>query len=189
MTNVYFVRHAQSDHRVRDDLTRPLTEKGLQDRQLATQYLADKGLSVLLSSPCKRAYDTVADFSAQSRLPISCVAAFKERRAGSWVDDFDTFARKQWADFDYKLSGGESLREVQTRNIQALRAVLAAHPDKAIAIGTHGMALSSIINYFDPAFGYECFMEILNLMPWIVHFEFDGDTCTAIHSIDLFSIY
>ena len=29
MTTIYFVRHAQSDHRHADDRTRPLTEAGL----------------------------------------------------------------------------------------------------------------------------------------------------------------
>ena len=32
MTTVYFVRHAQPNYENHDDLTRELTEKGLQDR-------------------------------------------------------------------------------------------------------------------------------------------------------------
>jgi len=35
-----------------------------------------------------------------------------------WIEDFNSFAKKQWEDFDYKLSDGESLREVQNRNIK-----------------------------------------------------------------------
>lgn len=31
MTSVYFVRHADPDHSVRDDRTRPLTDDGLRD--------------------------------------------------------------------------------------------------------------------------------------------------------------
>ena len=41
MTTVYFVRHAQPDLSVHDDLTRPLTEKGLQDRKKVTDYFRD----------------------------------------------------------------------------------------------------------------------------------------------------
>lgn len=34
MTRVYFVRHAQSDHELKDERTRPLTEEGKETPQL-----------------------------------------------------------------------------------------------------------------------------------------------------------
>lgn len=39
MTNVCFVRHAQPNYENHDDLTRELTEKGLQDRKLVTELM------------------------------------------------------------------------------------------------------------------------------------------------------
>lgn len=42
MTNVYFVRHAQPNYENHDDLICELTEKGLQDRKLVTEFLRDK---------------------------------------------------------------------------------------------------------------------------------------------------
>ena len=48
MTNVYFVRHAQPNYENHDDLTRELTEKGLQDRKLVTEFLRDKEVSWFL---------------------------------------------------------------------------------------------------------------------------------------------
>lgn len=45
MTNVYFVRHAQPNYENHDDLPRELTEKGLQDRKLVTEFLRDKEVS------------------------------------------------------------------------------------------------------------------------------------------------
>lgn len=54
MTNVYFVRHAQPNYENHDDLTRELTEKGLQDRKLVTEFLRDKEIHAVLSSPFKR---------------------------------------------------------------------------------------------------------------------------------------
>jgi len=72
-----------------------------------------------------------------------------------WIEDFNSFAKKQWEDFDYKLSDGESLREVQNRNIKALNEVLRMYEGKNIVIGTHGTALSTIINYYDSTYGYD----------------------------------
>ena len=36
------------------------------------------------------------------------------------TEDFDGFCRRQWADFSYCLSEGESLGQVQRRNVDAL---------------------------------------------------------------------
>ena len=90
-----------------------------------------------------------------------------------WIADFEEFCRRQWADFDYKLSDGETLNEVQRRNIRALNAVLARYDGKNIVIGSHGTALSVVINHFDRSFGYAQFQQIRNLMPWVVRFAFE----------------
>ena len=92
----------------------------------------------------------------------------------------------QWDDFDYKLSDGECLSEVQKRNIQALNKVLEEYAGKSIAIGSHGTALSTIINYYDKSFGHAEFEKIRGLMPWVVEFSFDGDKCIGIKKHNLF---
>ncbi len=189
MTTVYFVRHAQPNYDNHNDLTRELTEKGLADRKLVTAFLMDKDIHAVLSSPFHRSIDTVKDFADTRGLTITTVEDFRERRIDSvWIEDFNAFCAQQWADFTYKLSDGESLGEVQTRNIAALNRVLAEYEGKNIVIGSHGTALSTIINYFDPSFGHAEFEAIRALMPWIVKFSFEGKKCTAIEKIDVFSL-
>ena len=112
---------------------------------------------------------------------------FRERKVGNaWLDDFDSFCRKQRANFDFKLPNGESLREVQNRNVKALKQVLEIYKGKNVVIGSHGTALSTIINYFDTSFGYNEFNEIKNLMPWIVKFSFESNKCVEIQKYNLF---
>ena len=124
----------------------------------------------------KRAIDTVKEFADANILKIGIVEDFRERKIDSkWIEDFTDFSKKQWEDFDYKLSDGESLSEVQSRNIAALNQVLIDYEDKNIVIASHGTALSTIINYFDPSFGHSNFEEIRTVMPWIVKFTFEGD--------------
>ena len=48
MTKVYFIRHAEPDYSNHDDLLRPLTEKGMQDRKIVTEYLSNKKIDVVL---------------------------------------------------------------------------------------------------------------------------------------------
>ncbi len=187
-THIYFVRHAEPNYNNHDDLTRELSPKGLRDRKLVTAFLADKGVDAVLSSPYKRAMDTVGHFAAAYGLSLATVYDFRERKVGNtWIDNFDSFARKQWEDFDYKLSHGESLADVQKRNIAALQVVLASYEGKTVAIGSHGTALSTVIHYYQPQFGIEAFMKIKDKMPWIVHFAFCGKHCEQIEEFDLFS--
>ena len=176
MTVIYFIRHAEPNYNNHDDLTRELSEKGLEDRKLVTKFLNNKNIDLVLSSPYKRAIDTVKEFADANILKIGIVEDFRERKIDSkWIEDFTGFSKKQWEDFDYKLSDGESLSEVQSRNIAALNQVLIDYEDKNIVIASHGTALSTIINYFDPSFGHSNFEEIRTVMPWIVKFTFEGD--------------
>ena len=187
MTTVYFVRHAEPNYNNHDDRSRELSAKGLEDRKLVTEFLADKEIDIVLSSPFKRAYDSVAPFAESMGLCIQVVEDFRERRIDScWIEDFKSFSKAQWADFTYKLSDGECLKEVQDRNIKALNRVLEEYSDKNIVVGSHGTALSTIINYYDNTFGYDDFDKIRGLMPWIVKFTFEGEKCIDIQKINLF---
>lgn len=187
MTTVYFVRHAEPNYNNHDDMLRELSAKGLKDRALVTNFLKDKQIDVVLSSPYKRAVDTVLDFAEKTEKDILIVEEFRERKIDNdWIEDFDSFCKKQWEDFDYKFSDGECLREVQSRNIVALEKVLSSYKDKSVVVGSHGTALSTIINYYDKSFGYHDFERIRFLMPWIVELTFEDKTCVGIRMHSLF---
>ncbi|MDE6442072.1 MAG: histidine phosphatase family protein [Clostridia bacterium] len=186
MTNVYFVRHATPNYGNHDDLTRELTAQGLKDRERVTSFLLDKEIDAVFSSPYRRSIDTVKQFADAVNLQIKLIDDFRERKIDSaWIDNFDSFCKKQWENFDFKLQGGESLGEVQKRNINALNRVLQTHANQNIVIGSHGTALSTIINYYDPSFGCEEFYRIKDLMPFIVKFVFDKDKCIGIEKYEI----
>lgn len=187
MTTIYFVRHAQSDWAIKEENIRPLSEKGLKDREFVTEYLKDKDIDLVFSSPYKRAFDTVHDFAQKYGFEIDIIEDFRERKVDSaWVEDFISFAKKQWEDFSYKLSDGENLNDVQRRNISALNKLL-HNNDKNIVIGTHGTALSTIINHYDKTYRFEQFQNMVDKMPWVVKMFFDGETCVGMQKIDLFN--
>lgn len=186
MTTVYFVRHAEPNYNNHDDMLRELSEKGRKDRELVTEFLADKEVDVVLSSPYKRAVDTIRDFAEKNEYEIEIVKDFRERKIDNvWIEDFAGFCKAQWDDFNYKLSDGESLGEVQKRNIAALNEVLETYAGKTIVVGSHGTALSTIVNYYDKTFGHVEFEKIRLLMPWIVEFKFDGQKCVGIQQFNL----
>lgn len=173
ITTIYFVRHAESDHRIHDEQARPLTPSGLAAAEGVTSLLADREFAAVYSSPYVRAVQTVSGLAAQRALPVITVADFRERRPGAWLDDFNGFIRQQWADFTFHAPEGESLGEVQARNVRALREVITANRGRAIAVGTHGTALGTILNAFDRRFGYDDFRALT--MPDVHVLEFDAE--------------
>lgn len=186
MTNIYFIRHAECDYNIKDDEAPQLTPKGVQDSKLVTQYLQGKDINHVFSSPYQRAVDTLQDFATTYNLTIQKIDDFRERKISTtFIDDFESFANAQWDDFDYKLQDGESLSEVQLRNIKAIESLLVQYSNQNIVIGTHGTALSTIINYYDNLFRYAEFQNIKKLMPYVVHMTFDGTDCRCIAMINI----
>jgi len=183
-TTIYFIRHAEAVSGFKPNRLKPLTQKGREDCGLVAEFLKDKQIDVVVSSPYKRAMDTVSGFAQSIGVEIGLVEGFREREKGTMIGDYWEFADKQWKDFSYKLPDGESLGETQERNIKALRDILNKHAGKNIVIGTHGQALGTIINYFDKSFDFEKKKTILN--PFVVKFTFDGSEFMQYEMIDLF---
>jgi len=191
MTVVYLVRHAEADNRIHDGRVRPLTDKGMNDRALVTSFFLDKDIDIILSSPFKRAIDTINDYADKRGLQVLSVEGFKEHDTISDnypSDEYFAFIKAYWADFRYKISSDESLFEVQERNITALNTVLCEYENKYIIIGTHGTALSTIINYYDGSYGFDGFLAMVKIKPWVVRMDFNGIDLIKMEKIDLFNI-
>ena len=188
MTRVCFVRHAQPNYDNHNDALRELSPKGMQDRSLVTRFLKDRRIDVAVSSPYKRAIDTIREFTDSAGLEIELVDGFRERKVDSgWIADFTSFARRQWEDFSFKLSDGECLGEVQQRNVAALKELLERYSGKNIVVGSHGTALSTVLNHYDHSYGYQDFADMRDKMPWIVELVFDDEgNCLEITKHDLY---
>lgn len=184
MKTIYFVRHCTPDISVREDCIRPLNPQGMKDAVRLTECFAGMDVQRVVSSPYLRAVDTVRGIAESRALPVETDMDLRERAVGGWVEDFDSFARAQWADRDYALPGGESLNQVARRNRDALQRLL-AHPAQTTMVGTHGTALCALLSSFDPDFGYEGFRRIQNVMPWVVQCTFDGESLVHWQTVDM----
>ena len=180
MTKVYFVRHAQPEHDWEEDRTRPLTEEGKKDSEIVLEFLKDKKIDTFYCSPYKRSMDTIAEAAAFFTKEIITDERLREREKGSDGNNHGMF-QKRWADHDYHEDGGESIVMVQNRNIEALNEILADNTDKESVIGTHGTALSTILNFYDNSFGCEDFLRIIDWMPYIIELDFEGDKLVGKH--------
>lgn len=173
MTKVYFVRHAQPEHAWEDDRTRPLTEEGKRDASVVLDFLKDKEIDSFYSSPYKRSIDTIAETALFFEKEIFTDERLREREKGPDGNNHGMF-QKRWNDHNYHEQDGESIAMVQQRNVAALNEILLDNDGKKIVIGTHGTALSSILNYYDDRFGCEDFLRIIDWMPYILELDFEG---------------
>ena len=171
ITKIIFVRHAQSLYG-EDDRIRPLTESGLKNREVVLETLKDIQIDAFLSSPYKRSIETIRTAADYFGMSIRTDERFRERKVGTWENGW---LEKRWNDFSCAEEDGECLASVQERNMEALKEVLSDYIGKTVVIGTHGTALSTILNYYDNSFGLSDFMRIVNWMPYIVELTFGGD--------------
>ncbi len=172
ITKVYFVRHAQPEHMWEDDRTRPLTAEGKQDSEMVLDFLRDKGIDVFYCSPYRRSLDTIADTAAFYGKEIITDERLREREKGADGNNHGMF-EKRWENHDYHEENGESIHMVQKRNIAALTEILAENRGRSIVIGTHGTALSSILNFYRPEFSCKDFLRIIDWMPYIIELDFE----------------
>lgn len=61
-TNIYLVRHAHSIYNT-DELNRTLSDKGYIDAKRVTKTLSEEDINYVISSPYKRAIETVQGIS------------------------------------------------------------------------------------------------------------------------------
>ena len=176
MTTLYIIRHAEADNFIHDDRTRPLTEKGRHDAEKLAEAFGNIHFDCLYSSPYQRTVDTITPLATKLGIAVETIDDFRERKpADVWVEDFGEFMAREWADFSFKLPGGESLYEVQQRFTAAIGMVCDENSEKNIAIATHGTALCATLNYYDNSFGFQDFLELVNVKPFVLRLEFEGE--------------
>ncbi|MFE7695695.1 histidine phosphatase family protein, partial [Bacillus tropicus] len=138
MTTIYFVRHAHSTY-TKEERERPLSEKGHLDAENVTRLLKDKHIDVVISSPYKRAIQTVQGIANTYHVSIEIEEDLRERLLSSEpVADFNDAIENVWEDWSFAYEGGESNDVAQRRAVICMQNILKKYKDKNIVIGTHG---------------------------------------------------
>jgi 2,3-bisphosphoglycerate-dependent phosphoglycerate mutase len=181
ITNIYFVRHANSSY-TPEELNRPLSEKGIKDAQKVTELLSHENITKVISSPYKRAIQTVEGTANYFGLSISIDEGFRERKlADGSVTNFDEVILKYWENFDFSLNGGETGYVAQDRGVQSLKSLLNKYCGQNTVIGIHGNIMVLIMNYYDKKYNYD-FWNSLN-MPDIYKLSFEDGVLVGVERI------
>jgi probable phosphoglycerate mutase len=146
MTTILLVRHGENDwvkkHRLAGWIEGiHLNENGRQQAVAAAERLAALPIKAIYSSPVLRCRET-ADFIAEPQgLPVNLLDTVGEVRYGEWEGKKikKLAKKKEWFTVQFfpsrmQFPGGDTLRGVQTRGVDALEAVVQTHDDQDIIV-------------------------------------------------------
>ncbi|QED46298.1 histidine phosphatase family protein [Cytobacillus dafuensis] len=159
-THLFLVRHAHSIY-TPDEFSRPLSEQGFADAERITQILQNENIDLVISSPYKRAIQTVEGIAKMIKKEIFFEDGFKERILSEKpVEDFHAAIAKVWEDAHFSWDGGESNILAQERGIEATNRILKKYEGENIVVGTHGNIMVLIMNHFDKKYDYQFWQEL-----------------------------
>lgn len=123
-----------------------LSDKGRGEAEAAARLLADAGIAAIYASPMERTRETAAIISEQlGGLPVTIRDDLAELDFGEWTGlTFDEVRKDpRWPAWATHRSlscipGGETMRDVQRRVVEAVMEMRAEHPDDHIAVVSHG---------------------------------------------------
>lgn len=98
---------------------------------------------------------------------------FRERVRG--IGDNYRLLEKHCKDFNFCEEKGKYLASVQQRNMEAVTEILIKLINENVVIGTHGTALSTILNYYASSFGCDEFKRKWKSLHYIIRLDFEGE--------------
>ncbi|MBE7126617.1 histidine phosphatase family protein [Bacillus cereus group sp. MG9] len=182
MTTIYFVRHAHSTY-TKEERERPLSDKGHIDADNVIHLLKEEHIDVVISSPYKRAIQTVQGIANTYNLSIQLEEDLRERLLSKEpVTDFNDAIQKVWEDWTFAYEGGESNDVAQRRAVLCMQNILGKYKGKNIVIGTHGNIMVLLMNYFDSKYDFQ-FWKTLH-MPDVYKLTFDNNRFISAERIE-----
>lgn len=181
MTSLYFIRHAHSIY-TSDEIGRPLSSQGLDDATKVIHLLAKEPVDFVISSPYKRAIQTVEGIAERIEQDVQIETDFRERLLTvKPVEDFQEAITKVWRYPSFSYPGGESNIVARQRGVNRTLKLLEEYKGKSIVIGTHGNLMVLVMQYFDQRFDFSFWQKLS--MPDIYKLDFQQDRLKTVQSI------
>jgi len=148
-TYILLIRHGENDWVGTDRLAGRtpevhLNEKGRQQAANLAPLLAKQPIAAIYSSPLERCIETAQPLAQVLNQTIFTEPDLLEVDYGEWrgahlkeLSKLPEWQMVQHFPSTFRFPGGETLREVQNRAIQALERICVQHPNQVIAVFSH----------------------------------------------------
>lgn len=132
-----------------------LDEGGKNQAQAAADRLAEIPLAAVYASPLERTQETARILARSHGLPVRTRKAVGEVDYGEWTDLplSQLRRRKLWKVIQHTPSrvtfpGGESIRGMQARAVEAVETLASEHANDTIAVVSHADVIKAIVAHF-----------------------------------------
>ncbi len=158
MTRLIVVRHGRTEwnrvERFRGRADIELDEVGIKQAEAAAVRISQCRISVIYSSPLRRALTTAEILARRSGLEARLLEGLIDIHYGTWqglsaeevtVRDADLYSKWLVSPHTVKFPEGESLGEVRDRVASAVDNVIAQHPKETIVLVSHKVVCQVIV--------------------------------------------
>lgn len=159
MKNVFIVRHCKAEGQAADA---PLTVQGIQQALELAESLSDKGVDHIVSSPYRRACDTIKPLANLIGVEVVMDERLTERvLSGRNEPTWREMLRQTYDDLDLCYEGGESSRTAMHRAVLVVEEVLQNSSQNAVIV-SHGNLISLLLKYYDNRIGFDEWEALTN---------------------------
>ena len=157
MTTLILIRHGETDWNIEGRYTGqsdvPLNACGLEQADSLAKQLQGKKIDAIYSSDLRRAHQTAKALAESRGTRLLIDPRLREIHQGEWegmlFKDIRASYSQAWEQRErdpllVAPPGGETVGQVRTRVLEALRDILHQHPDSHLAIVSHGLVLALI---------------------------------------------
>ena len=161
MVTILLVRHGQNDWVRQKRLAGwiagvHLDETGQKQAETAAARLAHLPIDAIYSSPVTRCLETAAPIAAALQLPVETIDALGEVRYGEWEGaEIETLTKeKSWYAVQhfpsrFRFPGGEALRNVQARAVDAHEELAQRHDQRdLIVVVSHADLIKLVLAHY-----------------------------------------
>lgn len=159
LQKVYVIRHCEAEGQPPEA---QLTEKGLLQATELVDFFSTITINRIISSPYKRAIDTIQPFATKFNLDVETDKRLEERvlskeNLSDWLEKLST----TFDNLDLKFEGGESSREAMNRIVEVINEVFSNNVQNTIIV-SHGNLISLLLKYFNDDFGFDNWRSLSN---------------------------
>lgn len=156
-----------------------------------------QNLAAVYSSDYVRALETAKYIALENNTIINVDDRLNERKIGQLGDmEWKEFSRLQTKDFDFKLSGGESLNQTKKRIVEATKNILMFETGNRVAVVGHSTAFTCLLsawceigrNYDDEiilTYGDETIVDGHFSAPMVFKVVFDGMNVVSVEYLNI----
>lgn len=167
---IYVVRHCKANGQEVEAL---LIKEGKEQAKNLATFFNDKNIQRVISSPMKRAIQTIEPFTKEKNLNIQIDERLSERiltteNYPDWMDKLE----QTFENLDLKFEGGESSREASKRIFDVIEEVKESDVENTIIV-SHGNIITLLLKKLDKDVSFEDWKKITN--PDVFLIEYSGD--------------